>query len=754
MDAESAGVATMAHRPDHLRRLMTAVALLAPAAAGETGFGWNHLGAPWHAAIVLALALAVAVWGWRRYGPAPAGAFGHIARLCRSTALALVVLLIAGPSWYRSESTWLPGRLLVAVDRSASMERSDADGGRTRSAAAADLAKRLSRLDPTRVAVEVHAIGGVADRLDAAGLDAAAQGPDSPLGADLDRLVAERRPDLLVLATDGRVTGGPDLAAVAPRLTADGDLGVLVLALGGERIDPELFIDDVQVNREIPLGEVEPVSVRLSVRGAPGKPIAVRLALDGLPMADATVTAPAAGDPAALLGVDAQLAATIDRPGQHTLTVTADMGGRTVVQQIPVTARERKMTVLLLDRTPRYEVRYLREALRRDTGVTTHAYLAEGGWRRWGDAGPDGFVPLSEADLVRYDVVVIGDLGAESINDVQMNAIANAVRKGGTGLVWLPGETGAVASLARTPGEALFPAALPESAAILRAYRDQRPRRLERTAVAERLGLLDAGENVQWNVLDPLLGALPVSGLKPAAEALAIDQDGNPLVVDRPFGAGRTLLLAADDTWRWRRGVGDAFLHRYWSQLLRHAAGGRHGGDAEWRVFASPRRATSGEPVVVHLVRRNADITPPAEPPAIRLVGPGQPPAEILVKAVADGDGFAARLLAPAAGGWRLEIAGGIDSRRVDQGSLLVLPPQAELRDPRADRAGLAAFAKATGGQVFTDAEALLKALPADPRHERRTTSVLGLWDTWLALLAVVTLLAIDWSIRRANRLP
>jgi hypothetical protein len=91
---------------------------------------------------------------------------------------------------------------------------------------------------------------------------------------------------------------------------------------------------------------------------------------------------------------------------------------------------------------------------------------------------------------------------------------------------------------------------------------------------------------------------------------------------------------------------------------------------------------------------------------------------------------------------------------RVEPGELLVVPSEDERRDPRADRAALAALAAATGGQVFDTPDALLAALPRDLGRAESTTAERGLWDTWWALALVITLLGLDWAIRRRNRLP
>ena len=182
-----------------------------------TEFIFANAPEPWHALLVLLLAGGLAWFAWRRYGPGAGGAAGMAARLCRAVAIALLVLMAAGPSWRTTTTTVLPGRVLIAVDRSASMARTDGPGNRPRIAAASDLHAALM-VSPAakRLVIDWQAIGGMAGPLSDAelvkGLDAT--GAASPLADELARLVAERRPDGVIVVSDGRVTAGSGLASL------------------------------------------------------------------------------------------------------------------------------------------------------------------------------------------------------------------------------------------------------------------------------------------------------------------------------------------------------------------------------------------------------------------------------------------------------------------------------------------------------------------------------------------------------------
>lgn len=713
-------------------------------ADSSTLFTFARLAEPWQVGVLVAAAVAAAWAGWRWYGPRAPGLAGGIARSCRAAGMAVLVLLLGWPALSRTDVSVLPGAVAMAIDTSASMARADGQGGATRLASARALLDRLrSEEAGRRMRVAAYALDEAASPLPD---QATADGGTSPLGDALASIALERRPDVLVLASDGRVTTGSTLAATAERLRGR-DLRLLILATGGDRLDPELFLDEVAVNREVALDELEPVTVRLSARALPSGPVLVELLLDGVVVDKAEVMVPAGGD--VLHALEARLGATFRKEGAARIQVRATAGALVRSQELGVSVAQRRLGVLLLDRQPRYEMRFLREALKRDSGAILHAYLADQRWRRWGADGPDR-LPLGVADLAAYDAVIIGDLGPEAFRDADLLALAKHVRHNGAGLILIPGESGAAAGLARSPLADLLPAILPDASAVARGYREQRARHLTRTPLAEALGLLDSG-GTAWAELAPLLGATPAEP-RPGAEVLATDQDGAPLVIARAAGAGRTVMILADDIWRWRRGVGDRYLHRFHSQLLRYAAAGRRAGVQPWRVTASPRRASPGEAVAIDLIPAPGLEVETPEQASVRLSGPDG--AELVVALTRRGRGFAGRLTAPAPGTWNVTAAAGVAADRVEPGELLVVPSEDERRDPRADRLALNALATATGGQVFDTADALLAALPRDLGRAESTTVERGLWDTWWALALVVILLGADWAIRRRNRLP
>ncbi|MFW6335614.1 MAG: hypothetical protein ACOC3G_00595, partial [Phycisphaeraceae bacterium] len=83
-----------------------------------------------------------------------------------------------------------------------------------------------------------------------------------------------------------------------------------------------------------------------------------------------------------------------------------------------------------------------------------------------------------------------------------------------------------------------------------------------------------------------------------------------------------------------------------------------------------------------------------------------------------------------------------------------VRPTEAEARNPETDHAKLASLAEATGGAVVSPDELgrLAELIPSRPR---RTPFEIreSLWDSWLALIMVLSLLTLEWAGRKIIRL-
>ena len=127
--------------------------------------------------------------------------------------------------------------------------------------------------------------------------------------------------------------------------------------------------------------------------------------------------------------------------------------------EFPISIKNEALKVLIVESFPRWEYRYLRNALERDPGVEVHCLLFHphleevGGGRGYLDQFP------GEKELFKYDVVFLGDVGVDSkqLSLENCQHLRQLVRSHAGGLVFLPGFRGKQATLLTTELEELYP---------------------------------------------------------------------------------------------------------------------------------------------------------------------------------------------------------------------------------------------------------------------------------------------------------
>ncbi|MEZ6127182.1 MAG: hypothetical protein R3C59_00705 [Planctomycetaceae bacterium] len=280
--------------------------------------------------------------------------------------------------------------------------------------------------------------------------------------------------------------------------------------------------------------------------------------------------------------------------------------------QIPITIRNEALKVLVVESYPRWEYRYLRNALERDPGVEVHCLLYHpdtkdvGGGRGYLEEFP------SEQQLFDYDVVFLGDVGVEAgqLNLENCSHIRQLVRSHAGGLVFLPGFRGKQATMLTTELEELYPV-IPDAGSP-RGIGSPRPARFALTEAGRRslLTRLEPDDNTNENVWNSLPGFqwyAATSRAKIGTEILAIHSNEStkfgrvPLIATRTSGTGKVLFMGTDGAWRWRKGVEDLYHYRFWGQVVRWMAYQRNMSQGEsMRLFYSPDRPEAGNVVTLN----------------------------------------------------------------------------------------------------------------------------------------------------------
>ncbi len=426
-----------------------------------------------------------------------------------------------------------------------------------------------------------------------------------------------------------------------------------------------------------------------------------------------------------------------------------------------VRAVTQKRKILLLDGRPRWEDRYLRNMFERDEQWEMNAVIEgvthdEAGFLR--GSKREQF-PSDAALLQTYDLIFFGDIPKSSFKGDELQWIYDFVAKRGGAIVFIDGNLGHLKEYKETPLAPLLPVewkGLPVKSGISRLTLPPATQELAAFALApERAQNLDLWQSFaapHW-----LSGATPLPGAEVLVEAETAGGGPKiPAVVSRPFGAGRVLYHAFDDSWRWRRDVADLHHVKYWNQLANWAA--------ELPFSVRDKFVSLDAGAITYRPGDSADLR-------VRLHdGEGRPVTDTVVDAVLIRDGkrvatirlapdenggglFRGRTAALEPGSYELAVESAAISERDtkarttfkvqprDTGELIQLSLNEEL---------LKQISTASGGQYLREENIdRLFQLLAPLTHGRVVESDTVLWQSYWWFVPIILLLTIEWILRK-----
>lgn len=721
---------------------------------------------PWTigiSAMLVAATIAVAVVTWRRSGFALGTGLVELLRVLIAT---LVAVLLNQPEWVEEYRPDEKPTVVVLHDASRSMDTKDVvptDGGtagpRTRREAVALLAES-SFWKPLeerfQVVVEPVALAPPGTATDLA----------EPLATIAERFAALRA---VVLASDGDWNKGrPPLdAAQALRLA---QVPVYAVPAGSPTKLPDLDL----------------TSLDCPTMGVAGKPVRVPFTVVSSLPTERVVVATLATSTGEKLVKEVRLApmATVTdwiywtppAVGDYTLTVSIPVEPGEILpdnnqRTAPIAIRQENLKVLVVESVPRWEYRYLRNALSRDPGVEVSCLLFQPGLSKRGGGTKDYIqkFPSGLDELSKYDVVFLGDVGVGEgqLTDEDCRLLKGLVEFQASGLVFMPGWRGEQASLAGTALDELCPVVI--DPARPDGMASDGPRRLVLTEAGRKsllTKLADGGaENLAvWESLPGGQWHGPVLRAKAGSEVLAVHEDATneygriPLLVTRSFGAGKVLYMATDGAWRWRKGVEDKYHYRFWGQVVRWMAYRRNMARGERMSLSfAPEQPQLGQTLAI-----DARVTEPSGEPlsrgevTARITAPSGA-VETVRFAPPGGDGewgvFAATFTPTEPGKHELVLACK-ETGDTLEASMFVQGSAEEGIGKAARPEVLAEIAQVTRGRVVRPDEIAglvesLAALPDPPPSVRR----LQLWSHPLVAASLVTLLGLFWIGRKRQGL-
>lgn len=435
--------------------------------------------------------------------------------------------------------------------------------------------------------------------------------------------------------------------------------------------------------------------------------------------------------------------------------------------------RRELLKVLIVESEPRWEFRYLRNALARDAGVELHTLLYHPQLQVGEGVGYLKEFPSKAEELQGYDVVFIGDIGLQaslsqrsaglrrglSIENCKM--LRSLIEEHASGLVFIPGSNGLQTSLAGSELEGLIPVETDQSKAegVTTVYEG----RLELTLLGANHWLTmlasDAKTNESvWRSLPGFQWHAAIKRARPGSEVLAVHDTQRgplgrvPLLVTRNAGNGKVLYMGTDSAWKWRRGVEDTYHYRFWGQVVRWMAHQRHlSQDDGIRLFYTPTKPKRGDTVTFSAAILDKLGSPLGKANAtLTLTSPdGSRDSVQLTPANSDWGVLSGKLQLLRSGTYQMELNAEQAGRRLST-TMEVSAPEIEKPGAPAKFGVLREIAMLTGGRSGTteDLSAIVSAIKLLP-EQREVQSRVRLWcQPFLGGLIVILLSAL-WAGRK-----
>ena len=230
------------------------------------------------------------------------------------------------------------------------------------------------------------------------------------------------------------------------------------------------------------------------------------------------------------------------------------------------------LRVLFVEGQPRWEYRYLKNALLRRRQVSLQCLLlsADPEFVQEHTPGLAALTGLPRGEALEwYDALILGDLDARDPAVREWLEEVERVVSRGAGLLVIAGEH---QDWRETTLEELLPVA-PTGTWAEAAGGGLRPVRTPEGLKDPALVLDPARDDAVWEALPPFGGHYPALAAPGAQVLLATPGDAPaPLLATRRAGLGRVAWLGVDEVWRWRAGEGDRWFARLYLNLLAHVA--------------------------------------------------------------------------------------------------------------------------------------------------------------------------------------
>ena len=580
-------------------------------------------------------------------------------------------------------------------------------------------------------------------------------------GSDKQLTAPEKPYAAVVLLSDGQSNTGESPSTVAERFAQASipifaigygreaepdDLGILAVEHSRSMFRADSFQGTATIKQQLPAGREYRVEIRsggqvvwsksMESDGNPSRTLEYRIAGEKLFAAQQSASRSKA--------IPLDLEFEVHHEGQ-------DASAQNDTFESSLWGVNRKNRVLVMDKRGRWESRYVKNAFGRDTA-----------WELKSILGPEEYesnpFPKTREELIGLDLVVMAADSLSAMNETQLRWVSDYIAELGGGMILIDSGRDKPLSILGNKEVDWLPVSFIESetAPLTVASLALEPAAIEQRAFAFEQ---DTGANRRlWEAFPPPRSSRRVRSA-PGAEVLVIGKNDNqeyPLIVSRRSGQGRVVYLANDETWRWRYNVADLYHQRFWNQLAQWTMQPPYAVENDYvGLDAGERVYDFGKPIPIRARLRNAQQEPLTGAKAMAIIEQNGVRLQTLpLVEEAEGTGMVSGLANGLLSGRyqvRLEVPG-MPSEALDlETEFLVHPPQdLEMQVLASNRALLEQIAKATGGKYYDESQAdrvseSLQTLRTGKIEQSRTL----LWQSYPWFLAVMTLLALEWYLRK-----
>jgi len=683
------------------------------------------------------------------------------------------------PTLVHTVSQRLAAVVNILLDQTQSMTRNDEIGGKSRFNTAKDSLQQASpqlKQLQRQTDVRAFAFDATLTPLDLqngtfADLPEHPKGSETAIGFVLDTIrerSAGKRVLATVMLTDGAQRTRPSrdtLPQDAATRLRDSGIPLYTVPLGQAGLDTnirDIAVDSIQANERVFVKNNLLVTGTLRISGFADQPIPVQLLFETANgkqevVASTTVVAQEDGQ-----SVPFRLSYAPQTVGLFKYTVKVPPQEKEILdrkneQSSFVQVVEGGLRVLFIQGKRNFEQRPLRHSLNASPDINVH-YLR---------VNKPGDLATAFRESAPYNVFILSDVDSTLFTKDELQTLADKVRKEGHGFIMLGGLNAfAAGGYADTPLANVSPVELRKSdrqlaGAPIRTdvhWSSHPPIPMLVTEQGRRHYVMqfDADPKVnerRWAGLPPLLGANQFDRLKPGAVTLAAGPNKQRLLVAQMYGLGRVLAFAGDSTYRWPLAGFEEEHKTFWRQVILWLAKMEDGGKGACWVTVENNRLLPGDTAKFQIFLRSEDGEYLRDFPAKATVLKSDNTTETVALVSADGIPTGSFRSTEFSGDYRIQVEVEYKGEiKRATARFLVQDRNLELDNPVPYPKLLSDISTITGGESVPPEQLgkLFESLiqKSNELVEKRETKR-TLFDTWILLLAFVSILATEWCLRK-----